>query len=74
MNSSQIIGKIGVDVLAAALGVSAGAVREQWRAQDGLMPSSWFTVVRDLAGGEGVSVTEAMFRFRLPPPVVASAA
>jgi hypothetical protein len=67
MTSTQIITAIGVTALAAALDVGPGAVREQMRAADGLMPASWFTTVRNMAATiEGIHVVEDMFRFKSP--------
>jgi len=68
MSSTEIIRLIGTQKIAMALGVSDDAVREQGRAKDGLLPASWFSVVRRLSIDVGIEVAESAFRFKSAEP------
>lgn len=53
--------QIGSEKLQAALGVSEYSIRHA--RTTGRFPASWFTVVRDLCGGE---CSEELFNFKIP--------
>ena len=59
----HITDAIGCDAIAAALGVTVSAVREQTRL--GQYPAAWFVVLRKLGAESGVDVPEAAFRWKV---------
>lgn len=58
----EIIREVGVDSVAAALGVHEGRVR-QAMTEDAL-PAAWFVQMRALCAGKGVDLPEGVFRWK----------